>query len=170
MINDQLHTQHILIHYHTRHTHASARGVKQTHVWPHVQTHTHTRDILFHYGRRAHWGQSGVGRQKGERETGRRKRWMDGCCINTEPNTQLQTHFSCSNFSHTSSFTKLLPVPFGTSCFSDPLWSLEQQTLSNTWPPLRLPPSRPVSVSCCSGYLKYWSSLSSGQSEQTRVP
>lgn len=83
MINDQLHTQHILIHYHTRHTHACARAVGQTHM--HTYTHTYRHPFSLRWmstpGTVWSWKAERWGRHMG--------REMDGCSINTEPHMHL---------------------------------------------------------------------------------
>ncbi len=60
----------------------------------HTHTHIHTQDILFHYGRSPYWGQSGVGRQRGETETRERDGWVQHKHWTTRasPNTQFISH------------------------------------------------------------------------------
>ncbi len=173
------HSTSLFITTHVTHMRVRAQSSKHARMCAraYTHTHTHTQDILFHYGRRPHWGQSGVGRQRGEREMGGKE--MDGCSINTEPHMHLQPLFSFRNISRPFSISEhlsifLLHVVYLSSVSSYFLTSLHPLStgllttldLHNVF----LPPGQCLCVCVCFRYLRYWTSLSSGQSERTRVP
>lgn len=134
------HSTSLFITTHVTHMRVRAQPSKHT-----KRTRTHTQDILFHYGRRPHWGQSGVGRQRGERERdGERDGWAQHKRWSTHasPASSFHSTFSLVHFRSLGIFLYFLFVFFaGLYIFWPPYiqWAQDfpHRLTSRSLPPLQ---------------------------------